>query len=308
MSLWMRCHSVYFILSLLIISGLCSKTLEATQLETRNRDPYLGAIVIMEETGQILFEDNSDVKGYPASVLKLMDLLIILEQIKAGKLSLQDKVIVTAEAARIGGSQVYLKEKEVFTVDELLYALMVQSANDAATALAIHVAGSTQAFVALMNERAKALGMQATEFHSVHGLPPGKNQKADTTTARDLTRLCREILKHPETLRYTSTRVCGLRDNAFIMRTHNYLLASFDGCDGLKTGFFNKAGFSIAATAKRGNTRLIAIVLGSTQRRTRDAKAAELLAQGFVKAPSQDLAALPNPWPEQDGALSVPCR
>ncbi|HRZ35758.1 MAG TPA: serine hydrolase, partial [Candidatus Paceibacterota bacterium] len=154
------------------------------------RDPYVGAIVVDVGAKRVLFEDRADVQGYPASVLKLMDLLIILERIEGGQLSFQDKVPVSAKAAATGGSQVWLAEREVFTVDELLYALMVRSANDAAVALAEKVAGSTSAFVGLMNQRARDLGMTSTRFSSVHGLPPGPGQPHDVTTARDLARLC----------------------------------------------------------------------------------------------------------------------
>src|SRR5437762_13682103 len=135
-----------------------------------SKNPYLGAIVVDAATGKVLFEDQADARGYPASVLKLMDLLIILEKIERKQLSLQDPVLVSARASHTGGSRVWLKEKETFTLDEMLYALMVQSANDAAVALAEKVAGTTDAFVNLMNRRAKELGMNNTVFHSVHGL------------------------------------------------------------------------------------------------------------------------------------------
>jgi len=252
-------------------------------IETKSADPYLGAIVIDADTGQILFEDHSNVKGYPASVLKTMDLMILLDKINMGAMRLDEKITILAEVSKIGGSQVYLKENEIFTVDELLYALMVQSANDAATALAIQAAGSKEGFVALMNQRAKELGMKSTEFHSIHGLPPAKDQLPDVTTARDLARLARALLKYPDCLRYTSCKEHGFRDNKFIMRNHNRLLASFPGCDGLKTGFFRNAGYSIVATAKRGNTRIIAVILGSKSKKSRDQKAAELLAKGFAE-------------------------
>ncbi|MCK5503657.1 MAG: D-alanyl-D-alanine carboxypeptidase, partial [Thermodesulfovibrionia bacterium] len=143
-------------------------------LKILSRDPYSSAIVIDAATGTALFEDNADARGYPASIVKLMDLLIILEAVKAEHITLQDKITVSAEVARIGGSQVYLKEKEVFTVDDLLYALIVKSANDAAVALALYYAGSKEYFVHLMNKRARELGMKDTVFHSVHGLPPGR--------------------------------------------------------------------------------------------------------------------------------------
>ena len=251
-----------------------------------SRDPYLGAIVVDASTGRVLFEDQADAKGYPASILKLMDLLIILEKIEQRQLSLQDQVPVSAKAAKTGGSQVWLAEKESFTLEEMLYALMVQSANDAAVALAEKVAGSTDAFVELMNKRAKQLGMNNTVFHSVHGLPPGAGQEHDVTTARDFSLLCRELLKHKDTLRYTSTRERPFRPNVanktVIMRTHNHLLGHVEGCDGLKTGYIAQAGFSIAVTASRNGQRVIVVVLDSADRKVRDAKAAELVAKGFA--------------------------
>jgi D-alanyl-D-alanine carboxypeptidase (penicillin-binding protein 5/6) len=237
-------------------------------------------------TGKVLYEDQADTKGYPASVLKLMDLLIILEKIEQKQLSLQDQVLVSAKASHIGGTRVWLAEKESFTVDEMLYALMIQSANDAAVALAEKVAGSTDAFLELMNRRAKELGMNSTVFHSVHGLPPGKGQEHDVTTARDLSILCREVLKHPDTIRYTSTRERPFRPNVagktVIMRTHNHLLGHVEGCDGLKTGYITTSGYSIAVTAARNGQRVIVVVFDSTALKVRDAKAAELVAKGFA--------------------------
>jgi serine-type D-Ala-D-Ala carboxypeptidase (penicillin-binding protein 5/6) len=257
-----------------------------TRSKSIARDPWLGAIVLDAATGKVLFEDQADAKGYPASVLKLMDLLIILEKIEQKQLSLQDQVPVSAKASHTGGSRVWLKEKESFTVDEMLYALMIQSANDAAVALAEKVAGSTDAFLELMNRRAKELGMNSTVFHSVHGLPPGKGQEHDVTTARDLSILCRELLKHPDTLRYTSIRERPFRPNVaghtVNMSTHNHLLGHVDGCDGFKTGYITSSGFSIAVTAARNGQRVIVIVFDSTTLKGRDAKAAELVAKGFA--------------------------
>ena len=261
------------------------------------QNPYLGAIVVDAASGKVLFEDKADAKGYPASVLKLMDLLIILEKIEQRQLSFQDQVIVSAKASKTGGSQVWLADREVFTVDEMLYALMVQSANDAAVALAEKVAGTTDAFVGLMNQRAKALGMTRTLFHSVHGLPPGAGQEPDVTTARDFSLVCRELLRHPDTLRYTSTRKRPFRPNAgakaLLMTTHNHLLGQIEGCDGFKTGYFTAAGYSIAVTAARHGQRVIVVVLGSLDRKGLDAKAAELVAKGFAALP----AASPVPVP-----------
>ncbi|HEY5913080.1 MAG TPA: D-alanyl-D-alanine carboxypeptidase family protein [Verrucomicrobiae bacterium] len=251
------------------------------------QNPYVGAIVVNVANGAVLFEDRADTKGYPASVLKLMDLLIILEKIEQGQLSLQDKVPVSRKATMAGTSKVWLTERESFTLEEMLYALMVHSANDVAVALAEKVAGSTDAFVDLMNAKARALGMKDTEFHSVHGLPPARGEKDDITTARDLSILCREVLKHPQALRYTTTRTRVFRPNAgkrtMNMQNHNPLLGKVEGCDGLKTGYIAKAGFSIAVTAWRNGQRVIVIVLGSTERKLRDAKAIELVDKGFTR-------------------------
>ncbi len=272
-----------------------SSTAKSTGRKAISRDPWLGAIVVDAASGKVLYEDQADAKGYPASVLKLMDLLIILEKIEQKQLSLQDQAPVSAKAAKTGGSQVWLAEKESFTVDEMLYALMVQSANDAAVALAEKVGGSTDGFVELMNRRAKELGMTRTVFYSVHGLPPAAGQEHDVTTARDLSLLCRELLKHPDALRYTSTRGRPFRPNVpgktVQMRTHNHLLGHVEGCDGFKTGYIAQSGYSIAVTAARHGQRVIAVVLDSVSLKVRDAKAAELLAKGFAALPAGDQAA-----------------
>lgn len=259
------------------------------------QDPYISALVIDADTGNTLFEANADTQVYPASVLKLMDLYVILDRIEQGALKLDEMVPVTVEAAKTGGSQVYLDPKEQFTVEDLLYALMVQSANDAAVALATHIAGSKEGFVALMNQKAKALGMNHSEFHSVHGLPPSKDQKPDITTARDLAILCQALAKNPEALKYTGTQTKGFRGDSFIMRNHNKLLTQYSGCDGFKTGYYTAAGFSIAATAKKGGVRIIALVMGSKDRKVRDAKAMELLSKGFAMVPPRPEATMMQP-------------
>ncbi len=270
-------------LSVILLVVLSSIRTAAAGLPEKKADPYLGAIVVDAATGEVLFEDRADTEAYPASVLKLMDLLIVLEKVDEGLIELDEPVTVTAEAAKMGGSQVYLKEGEVFTVEDLLYALMVQSGNDAAVALAIHIAGTKDGFAELMNGKAASLGMKATTFHSVHGLPPGQGQQPDVTTARDLAALCRDLVKRTDALRYASTREKGFRNDTFIMRNHNPLLASFEGCDGLKTGFYTKAGYSMAVTAERKGDRVIAVILGSVDRKVRNEKGAELMAKGFLE-------------------------
>jgi D-alanyl-D-alanine carboxypeptidase (penicillin-binding protein 5/6) len=251
------------------------------------RSPYLGAIVVDAASGKVLFEDHADEKGYPASMLKLMDLLLILEKIEQGQLSLKDRVPVSARAANVPESHVALREKETFPLEDMLYAIMVKSANDAAIALAEKVGGSVEKFTALMNKKARDLGMTNTVFRSVNGLPPAPGEEHDLTTARDFAILSRElVLKHPEALRYTATRERVFRPHAgertVRMVTHNHLLARVPGCDGLKTGFTTQSGYSIAATATRNGQRVIAIVLDSAEMNTRDARAAELLMKGFA--------------------------
>ena len=291
--------AVFHIVCLSCVLFFCSPLLAA---ESIAKAPYISALTIHAATGDVLFEDNEDAPVYPASVLKLMDLYIVLTRIEEGKLSLGDMVQVTPEAARMGGSQVYLDPKEQFSVEELLYALMVQSANDAATALAIHIAGSEPAFIDLMNATAKQLGMNSTTFHTEHGLPPGKGQEPDVTTARDMAILCRELVKRPEALKYTSTTTRGFRNDTFTMRNHNHLLGKPPGIDGLKTGYFQRAGFSIATTAQKDGQRLITLVMGSADRKERDAKALELMGTGFAQLPAAPATAQTVPAGQTDPA------
>jgi D-alanyl-D-alanine carboxypeptidase (penicillin-binding protein 5/6) len=281
-----------------------------TPLNVISKDPFVSALVIDADSGKTLFEENADAEVYPASVLKLMNLYVILDRVEQGALKLDEMVQVTPEAAKIGGSQVYLDPKEQFSVEDLIYALVVQSANDAAVALAIHIAGSKEGFIALMNQKAQELGMKNSRFHSVHGLPPSEGQQLDVTTARDLAILCRELAKRPQALQYTGTQTRGFREDKFIMHNHNKLLAQVPGCDGFKTGYYEAAGFSIAATAKKGGVRIITLVMGSKDRKVRDAKAAELLAKGFILAPPQPelVTAKPKPataQPQQTSTAAV---
>lgn len=288
------------IILLLLCSILISQPAWAgrAKIPAVSREPYASALVIDADTGDTLFAENENAQVYPASVLKLMDLLVILDLVDQGRVRLDDMVQVTEEAYRMGGSQVYLDPSEQFSVEDLLYALMVQSANDAAVALASHVAGSKEAFVQLMNAKAEKLGMANTHFYSVHGLPPSTGQQVDVTTARDFAILCRELAKRPEVFPYTRTRVRDFRNGEFVMRTHNHLLEKLDGCDGFKTGYFKAAGFSIAATAKRNGVRLIALVMGSKDRKVRDAKAMELLNWGFTQVPPRPEPAAVSLQPE----------
>jgi D-alanyl-D-alanine carboxypeptidase (penicillin-binding protein 5/6) len=256
-------------------------------LNVISRDPYYGAVVIDATTGQILQEDHAAAVAYPASMVKLMNLFLILDDIKAGTLKLDEPVTVAREVAQIGGRQVWLKENEVFPLEELIYAMMIHSANDAATALAIRASGTKEAHAVRMTAKARELGLRNTVFHTVHGLPPGPGQEVDTTSALDMALLSKALLeKHPETLKYTSIATRPFRaGNPVQLTSSNKLLENVPGCDGLKTGYFYAGGFSTTATAQRDGRRVIAVVLGSKDKNVRDAKAAELIERGFVKLP-----------------------
>lgn len=290
-------RSFRFLLVLTACSIACLVPAAAATTRKNNKaaaaevDPnaYRSAIVLDAATGRVLFEDNADVQNPPASVVKLMTFLIVEEKIKHGELALTTPVTISAEASHTGGSRVWLVDKEKITVEELLYALMVQSANDAATALATQVAGSKEAFVELMNARARALGMTHTEFHSPHGLPPARGQKPDLSTARDLAVLARQLLAETDILRYSSTREHDFRhQNGTVikMTTHNHLLALLSGCDGLKTGWYQEAGFSLVATVQRNGRRIITVILGSPERKLRDITTTVLIEKGFAALPA----------------------
>jgi len=255
-----------------------------------NDDVYKGAIIMDAATGRVLLEDNADLVSPPASITKLMTFLIVHDAIEAGALTLQSPVTVTAADSKIGGTQVWLKQGETFPVEELLYALMIQSANDAAYALARTTAGTVPGFVERMNAKARELGMSHTTFRTPHGLPPSNRKLAegDLTSPRDLALLSRHLLTHTDVLRYTSVKIRPFRDGQptgrIEMRNHNHLLGPVAGVDGLKTGYTAGAGFCLAATAERNGKRIIAVIMGSADRKTRDLKMAELIERGFADA------------------------
>jgi D-alanyl-D-alanine carboxypeptidase (penicillin-binding protein 5/6) len=272
---------------LLIIFPILGTLFCAQALDVRSRDPYYGAVVIDAATGQILQEDHAAAVSYPASMVKLANLFVVLDDLQAGKLSLTESVTVSREVSQIGGRQVWLKEGEVFPLDELIYATLIHSANDAATALAIRASGTKEAHAARMTARARELGLRNTSFHTVHGLPPGTGQEADVTSALDMALLAKALLeKHPEILHYTAIATRPFRtENPVLLTSSNKLLGRVSGCDGLKTGYFYAGGFSITATAQRDGRRVIAVILGSKDKNVRDAKAAEWIESGFAKLP-----------------------
>ena len=253
-------------------------------------NPYQSAIVIDARTGKILYENRANVYAYPASVTKLMTMLITLEQIDAGNIRLDDKVAITKEGLGVGGSQIYLDAREsgAFTVNDLLNAVVIHSACDAARVLGIHVAGSKDVFIDMMNQKARELGMNSTIYHSEHGLPPGKGKQPDISTAYDVAILSLACLRHPETLRYTRTKLTylplsAIRKEKFMLANRNALIGKepYMGCDGLKTGYHKIGGWSLAATAERNGQRIISVVLGSPDKNTRNATTRKLLDRGF---------------------------
>ena len=258
------------------------------------RADFKGAIVMDAASGAVLHEENADAVSPPASVTKLMTFLVVHDALVANRIQLTTPITATAADQSMGGTQVNLAAGETFTVEELLYALMIESANDAAHAF-VAIAGGREAFVAQMNARAKQLGMTNTVFRSPHGLPPSSRNPADgdLTSPRDLAILARELVSHTDVLRYSSVRVRpfgqGVRAEPLPMRNHNKLLATVDGCDGLKTGYTRSAGFCLAATAQRGSKRVIVAVMGSPDAKTRDAHVKRLIEEGFAKIPADSV-------------------
>jgi serine-type D-Ala-D-Ala carboxypeptidase (penicillin-binding protein 5/6) len=243
---------------------------------------YATACVMEPTTGQIIFQQDMH-KPWPlASMTKMMLMLIVAEKLHDGSLKLTDQVSTSAEASKMGGSQVYLREGETFSLDDMMKAVVVHSANDASLAVAEYVGGSREAFVVMMNQRAHELGMNDTHYYSPHGLPPAPGQQADASSAYDTAVLARELVKYPDVLRWSSIDVTGFRNNTFELRNTNHLVRTYRGCDGLKTGFYGKAGFNVAATAHRSGMRLIAVVMGSPRKEQNFDSAATLLSQGFM--------------------------
>lgn len=256
---------------------------------------FSGTLCLDAATGRVLSESQADAPGRPASVTKLMTFLLVLEDLQAGLTTLQKRVTITREAPREIGSKVWLAVAESFTVEQLLYALMLKSANDAAVALAVDRAGSTATFVERMNRRALELGMRNTRYVTPNGMTQGRGPH-DTTTARDLGKLCLTLSKLPLAYRFTSAKTYAFRRplQTLELENHNKLLGLFPGCDGFKTGWTEAAQASIATTAQAGEHRVIAIVLSckspagaKAAQRLRDQMAANLMTAGLARLEAQ---------------------
>jgi len=238
------------------------------------------AVLMDAETGIVLYTKNAAEALPPASVTKIMTLLLVAEAIEKESISLADRVLVSANAASMGGSQIFIKEGEEFTVEELLKSTVIASANDAAVALAETVAGSESAFVNLMNERAKELGMTNTTFENATGLDDTATNHV--TSAYDIALMSRELLKYKTVTDYSNIWQDNIRNGEFILTNTNRLVRYYDGCTGLKTGSTDKAGFCISATAKRDGMHLIAVVMGANTRDERNNAARAMLDFGFA--------------------------
>lgn len=238
------------------------------------------AVLVSADTGAVLFEKNAHDRRSPASVTKLMTMLLVAEVLDTGKIKLTDTVTGSANAASKGGSQIWLEVGEQMTVEELLKAVVIASANDACTALAEFVAGSDGAFVQCMNARAKELGLQDTHFENCTGLDD--TAKNHFSSAYDLAVIAREVLRHNWITKYTTVWLDSLRDGKTELNNTNKLVNTYDGITGLKTGTTEKAGFCLCATARRDGMQLIAVVLGAKTSEQRFSAATALLDSGFA--------------------------
>ncbi|MEG2258863.1 MAG: D-alanyl-D-alanine carboxypeptidase family protein [Oscillospiraceae bacterium] len=237
------------------------------------------AVVLVErETGEVLYEKNADEPRAIASITKVMTIILVMEALESGKISLDETVNISEHAFSMGGSQIWLEPGEIFTVNELLKAVSVASANDAAVALAEHVGGSEDGFVSMMNQKAAELGMTKTTFKNSNGL----DEDGHISCARDVALMSREILKHELVRNYITTWMDELRNGETQLTNTNKMLKSFNGISGIKTGTTNKAGVCISASAIRNDMELIAVVLGSSDSKARFASAGTLLEYGFA--------------------------
>jgi D-alanyl-D-alanine carboxypeptidase (penicillin-binding protein 5/6) len=267
----------------MVVGGVLAATVGARAATAPPAPGPVAYLVMDADSGAVLAEEEAHKRWPPASMTKMMTVLIAMERVESGSLSLGEPVRASAWASRIGGSQVYLAEGETFPLDELLKAIMIASANDAAVALAEHIAGSSAAFVDLMNARARALGLGDTTYQSPHGLPPGRGQTADLSSAHDLAVLGRALMRFPDVMRWAATPSAGFRNGTLEMSNTNHLVrGSFAGATGLKTGYYREAGFSVTATATRGDLDLIAVVLGVPGKRECFAEAARLMNEAFA--------------------------
>ncbi len=291
-----------FLPIILTMSVLCACATGATKAYALKLG-VKSAAVMDYKTGKILFEQNPYRKIPPASITKIMTMYLVWEAVERGRIKLTDKVRVSKRADRTGGSTFNLRAGERVTVRTLLKGMAAASGNDACIAVAEHM-GGVKAFVAKMNRKAKALGMIDTTFKNPHGLPA----KGQVTTARDMLKLAQSYLKHfPYSLKYHSIR--SITHNGKKRRNSNRLLGNYKGADGIKTGWINASGYNIVATAKRGNKRLIAVVLGGKTWRQRNKETKKVLDACFSRTPRTYVAKKPKAAPgPRANTLPIPAK
>jgi len=284
------------LLVLLLILPLLPCPASAVELEVSGKS----ALLMDVATGTILYEKNAHEKLAPASVTKVMTLLLIMEAIDSGKIGWSDTVTASETAASKGGSQVYLKVGETMSVSDMVKSIAVSSANDCACAMAEHIAGSEAAFVELMNRRAEELGMTDTHFVNCTGLDDGENAAEHRTCAHDIALMSRELMKHhPDIKKFTTIWMDTIRGGAFGLSNTNKLIRFYPGATGLKTGFTSGAGYCLSATAQRDGLELIAVVMGCETSKDRTAACKSMLDYGFANF------ALVTPALEENTAVPV---
>ncbi len=240
------------------------------------------ALLIEPGSGAILFEKNSDEQFAPASVTKIMTMLLTMEAVDSGKINLSDQIVCSENAKKMGGSTMLLDVGEVRTVEEILKGIAIASGNDAAVAMAEYLGGTEQSFVEMMNKRAQELGMTKTTFKNCNGLPVSGH----ITTARDIATMSMELLKHPQILKYSGIYMETIsegRKSPIELVNHNKLVRFFDGCDGLKTGYTQEAKYCISATASRNGVRMLSVIMGAPSYKVRNRDASMLMNYGFSK-------------------------
>lgn len=269
------------LLSVIMMCGTLGISASAENESTMPIDVKAKSAVLMDQTtGRVLMKMNENEKIYPASVTKIMSMLLVAEAIDSNTIRLTDKVPASTNASKKGGSQIWLKEGETMTVDELLKATAVYSANDACTALGEYIAGSDEGFVMMMNERAGELGMKNTHFDNCTGLDD--TSQTHLTTAYDIALMSRELMKHQFIQQYTKIWMDSLRGGKTELVNTNKLIRFYEGATGLKTGTTSKAGCCISATATRNGTSLIAVVMGADNSKDRFEGAKAMLNWGFA--------------------------
>ncbi len=280
----MRRFGFVFWLLLGVLQGSAQETFCLSLPSLPPYRSFASALLVEAQTGRVLFAKNPYKPWPTASLTKMMVALIALEKIEKGHISLDTSITVSARASRIWGRQIHLRKGQRFSLAELLQAMLVTSANDAAVAVAEGVQGSVEACIRAMNAKARELGMNQTIYRTVHGLPQPKGRPGDVSSAADLALLARELLlRYPQILTWTSQHQVTLRRGRLRLPNTNHLVGQIPGVDGIKTGFHRRAGFNLAATAKREGLRLICVVLGGKNSQVRFKVGASLLEWGFSR-------------------------